>query len=67
MDVQNEEERRKVEALWEYQTEGVTFEGVKVEMIRDFWLVSFLFVFNPYIIIRSYVVENNASSTLIVI
>lgn len=25
IDIQNEEEKRKVEALWEYQTEGVTF------------------------------------------
>jgi hypothetical protein len=36
VDIGSEEERRKVEMLWEYQTEGATFEGVKVTIMRDF-------------------------------
>lgn len=36
VDVSSEEERRKVELLWECQTEGASFEGIKVSLLREF-------------------------------
>jgi hypothetical protein len=33
--VNNEEERKKVEMLWEYQKEGTSFEGIKVSLLRE--------------------------------
>lgn len=33
--VNNEEERMKVEMLWEYQKEGTSFEGIKVSLLRE--------------------------------
>ena len=33
--VNNEQERKKVEMLWEYQTQGTSFEGIKVSLLRE--------------------------------